>query len=191
MRAFIISKERLFILQLIYRILDFKFWVLGCLKDGLKMLVGHTDDMHMFRFFVDLSGWAMMQYKVSPIDLVWSLVNGPPIRLWKTNLDNSPKLPIGVPNLVLYRPIWGNDASRSLKKEKFISSRVSKYMDFGKVGIAQNSTYEMKMKLYVEYWEMFCCICQDHYCFKVQFFWRASNLRIIRGLTLLGLHCQL
>jgi hypothetical protein len=34
------------------------------------MLVRHTD-MHMFRFFVDLSGWLMMQYKVSPTDLVW------------------------------------------------------------------------------------------------------------------------
>ncbi len=26
-------------------------------------------------------------------------------------------------------------------------------MDFWKVGIAQSSTYEMKMKPYVEYWE--------------------------------------
>jgi hypothetical protein len=40
-----------------------------------------------------------------------------------------------------------------MEKKKFISSRLSKYVDFWKVGIAQSSTYEMKMKLYVEYWE--------------------------------------
>jgi hypothetical protein len=34
MRAFIISQERVFILQLIKEIPDFKSWVLGCLKDG-------------------------------------------------------------------------------------------------------------------------------------------------------------
>jgi hypothetical protein len=50
-------------------------------------------------------------------------------------------------------PIWGNDASRSVERVKFISSRLSKYMDFWKVGIVQSSTYEMKMKPYVEYWE--------------------------------------
>jgi hypothetical protein len=39
------------------------------LKDGLKMLVGHTN-MHMFRFFVDSSSWPMVQYKVSPTNPV-------------------------------------------------------------------------------------------------------------------------
>jgi hypothetical protein len=36
-----------------------------------------------------------------------------------------------------------------MEKEKFINSRLSKYMDFWKVGIVQSSTYEMKP--YVEY----------------------------------------
>jgi hypothetical protein len=62
-------------------------------------------------------------------------------------------LPTRVPSLVPYQPIWGNDVSRSLEREKFISVGLSKYMDFWKVGIAQSSTYEIKMKLYVEYWE--------------------------------------
>jgi hypothetical protein len=104
MRSFMISKERLFIPQLIHEILDFKSWVLGCLKDGPKMLVGHTH-MHLFRFFVDSLGWPMMQYHVSPIDHVWSPIDGPPIRLWKTNPDNSLKLLTGVPSPILYRPI--------------------------------------------------------------------------------------
>ncbi len=40
-----------------------------------------------------------------------------------------------------------------MEREKFISARLSKYVDFWKVGIAQNLTYEMKMKLYMEYWK--------------------------------------
>jgi hypothetical protein len=54
-----ISHERPFIHQLIQEIPNFKSWVLGCLKDGLETLVGHTD-MYMFRFFVDLLGWLVM-----------------------------------------------------------------------------------------------------------------------------------
>jgi hypothetical protein len=55
MRTFMISQERLFILQLIQEIPNFKSWVLGYMKDGLKMLIGHTN-MHLFRFVVDSSG---------------------------------------------------------------------------------------------------------------------------------------
>jgi len=40
-----------------------------------------------------------------------------------------------------------------MEREKFISFGLSKYMDFWKVGIVQSPTYEMKMKLYVEYQE--------------------------------------
>jgi len=93
----------------------------------------------------------MMQYKVSPIDLVWSSIDGPLIRLWKVNPNGSPKLPTRILSPVLYHPIWGNDALRSMEKENFISFGISKYVDFWKVVIVQSSTYEMKMKLYVEY----------------------------------------
>jgi hypothetical protein len=150
MKAFMISQERLFIPQLIQKILDFKSWVLGYLKDGPKMLVGHTD-MNLFYFFVDSLGWPMMQYKVSPTNMMWSPINGPLIKLWKTNLDGLPKLPTGVPSLVLYLPIWGNDALKSVEREKFITFGLSKCMDLWKVGIVQSSIYEMKMKPYVEY----------------------------------------
>jgi hypothetical protein len=40
-----------------------------------------------------------------------------------------------------------------MEREKFISFGISKYMEFWRVGIVQNSTYEMKMKPYLEYWE--------------------------------------
>jgi hypothetical protein len=46
-----------------------------------------------FNFFVDSFTWPMMQYKVSPIDNVWSFTEGPPIQLWKTIVDGFPKLP--------------------------------------------------------------------------------------------------
>jgi len=66
-------------------------WVVGCLNDGLETLVGHTE-MHLFKFFVDLLVWLVMQYKVSPTNLVWSPIDAPLIRLWKTNPNGSPKL---------------------------------------------------------------------------------------------------
>jgi len=72
----------------------------------------------------------MMQYKVSPIDLVWISIDGLLIRLWKANPDGSPKLPTRVPSLVLYHPIQGNDPLRSMERKKFISFGLSKYVDF-------------------------------------------------------------
>ncbi len=75
------------------------------------------------------------------------------IKLWKANLDGSLKLPTRVPCPIPYCSIWGNDVSRLMEKEKFISVGLSKYVDFWKVGIVQNLTYEMKMKPYVEYWD--------------------------------------
>jgi hypothetical protein len=62
-------------------------------------------------------------------------------------------LPIRIPSLAPYCPIWGDDMSRLVEKEKFINVGLSKYVDLWKVEIAQNLKYEMKMKLYVEYWE--------------------------------------
>jgi hypothetical protein len=57
---------------LIQNILDLKSWVLGYLKDGLENLVGHIE-MHLFGFFVESSGWHVMEYKVSLTNHVWSL----------------------------------------------------------------------------------------------------------------------
>ncbi len=42
--------------------------------------LGHTN-MHLFRFFVGLFGWPMMQYKVSPTNSVWSLMDGRPTKI--------------------------------------------------------------------------------------------------------------
>jgi hypothetical protein len=39
-----------------------------------------------------------------------------------------------------------------MEKEKFISVGLSKYVEFWKQNIDQNTTYVMKMTLYVGYW---------------------------------------
>ncbi len=86
--------------------------------------------MHLFRFFVDLSDWPMMKYKVFPINSVWSPTNGPLIKLWNANPNGSPKLPTRVPSPIPYHPIWDHDALRFMEREKFINVRLSKYVEF-------------------------------------------------------------
>jgi hypothetical protein len=44
----------------------------------LETLVKHIY-LHLFKCFVDLSSWLVMQFKVSLIEYVWSPTNGPPI----------------------------------------------------------------------------------------------------------------
>jgi hypothetical protein len=117
-------------------------------------------------------------------------MNGPLIRLWKVNPNNSPKLPIGVQGFVLYHPIEGNDALRLVEKEKFISSRLLKYVNFWKVGIMQSSTYEMKMKSYVKYREKNLLHLSRPLSPQCTTFWRGSGLQVIGGLIMLKFHCQ-
>jgi hypothetical protein len=47
MKTFMVSQERPFIPQFIQEISNFKSWVQGYMKDGLEVLVGHTN-MHLF-----------------------------------------------------------------------------------------------------------------------------------------------
>jgi len=57
-----------------------------------------------------------MQYKVFPIDPTWSLANALPIKLWKTNPNGPPKLPMGVPTPLPYCPICGIDPSKFFER---------------------------------------------------------------------------
>jgi hypothetical protein len=52
-----------------------------------------------------------------------------PIQLWKANANGFPKLPIGVPSLVPYCPIWGHDVARLVEKEKLINAKISKHVE--------------------------------------------------------------
>ncbi len=128
MKTFMLSQDHPFISQLIQEIHDFKSWVNGYLNDGSDILVGHTK-MHLFWVFVDEVGWLMMQYKIFPTDVLWSPKDGLAIWLWKEDGTGWPKLQVGVPNLVAFRPIWGNDELRVGEKERFISRRILEAWD--------------------------------------------------------------
>jgi hypothetical protein len=109
--------------------------------------------MHLFRFFVDEVGWPMMQYKISPTDALWSLEDGPTIRLWKEDGTRRPKLPMGVLNPIPFCSIWGNDQLRAGWKERFISSMIWKYIEFWRLRMSNDDSYSRIMGPYVKYWE--------------------------------------
>jgi hypothetical protein len=71
-----------------------------------------------------------MQYKLFPIDALWSPKDSLTIRLWKENGIRHPKLLVGVLNLVPFHLIWGNDELRVGENERFISSGILKYFEF-------------------------------------------------------------
>ncbi len=71
-----------------------------------------------------------MQYKVSPTNVLWSFKYGLAIQLWKEDGTRHAKLLAGVLNPIPFHPIWGNDELKEGEKERFISSRISKYIEF-------------------------------------------------------------
>jgi hypothetical protein len=95
----------------------------------------------------------MMQYKVSPTDVLWDFKDGPTIQLWIKDATRCAKLLAGIPNLVPFCPIWGNDELKASEKERFISSRISKYIEFWKLGMSKDNSYSRIMGPYVKYWE--------------------------------------
>jgi hypothetical protein len=56
-----------------------------------------------------------------------------------------------VPKLVPFRLIWGNDALRSIEKDKFTNSGILKYVEFWKLGMSINDIYIQKMGIHVRY----------------------------------------
>jgi hypothetical protein len=102
---------------------------------------------------VDFLRWPMMYNKMFPINSICSPKDGPTIWLWKFDNQGCPKLPNGIWKLVFFHPICGDDALKSIEKEKFINSGVSKYLKFGKSNILKDEMYVRVMKPYIEYWE--------------------------------------
>jgi len=60
---------------------------------------------------------------------------------------------VGVPNPIPFHPIWGNDELKVSEKERFISTRISKYIGFWKLGMSRDNSYSRVMGPYVKYWE--------------------------------------
>jgi len=102
---------------------------------------------------VDEIGWLMMQYKVFLIDPLWSPKDGLAIRLWKEDGIRWLKLLVGVLNPIPFRSIWGNDELKAGEKERFIKSKISKYIEFWKLGSWKDDAYYRIMGPYVKYWE--------------------------------------
>jgi hypothetical protein len=57
----------------------------------------------------------------------------------------------------------------SIEKEKFISSGISKYLDFEKLNIVKDDMYAKAMGFYIEYWEVFYSAYQNHFQSKVPY----------------------
>jgi hypothetical protein len=71
--------------------------------------------------------------------------------LWKDDGIQHPKLPVGVLNLVPFRLIWGNDELRAGENERFISSKISKYFEFWKLGMLKDDSYSRVIGPYAKY----------------------------------------
>jgi hypothetical protein len=60
---------------------------------------------------------------------------------------------VGVSNRVPFRLIWGNDELRGGEKERFISNKILKYIEFWKLGMLKDNSYSRVMGPCVKYWE--------------------------------------
>jgi hypothetical protein len=78
---------------------------------------------------------------VFPTYSKWSPKDGLVIRLWKSDDQGHHKLPSGIPKHVFFRLIWGINVSKSVEKERFINSGISKYLEFWKLNILKNEMY--------------------------------------------------
>jgi hypothetical protein len=58
---------------------------------------------------------------------------------------------VGVSNPIPFRSIWGIDELRACEKERFISSNISKYVEFWKLGMSKDDSYARVMGPYVKY----------------------------------------
>jgi hypothetical protein len=60
---------------------------------------------------------------------------------------------VGVLKLVPFCPIWGNDEQGVGEEERFIGNKISKYIEFWKLGMSKDNSNSKVMGLYVKYWE--------------------------------------
>ncbi len=126
----------------------------------------------------------MMQYKVFPTFDLWSFKDGPTIWLWKKDCTWWAKLLMSVLNLVPSHPIWGNDELRVGEKERFISSRILKYIEFGSLGCWRTIRI---LELWVLMWNTkrtFWSYYQDLSHDNVLFCWKAFGLLVIGKLIM-------
>jgi hypothetical protein len=71
--------------------------------------------------------------------------------LWQVDNSGHSKLPQGLPNLSPFHPIWKNDTTKSIEKEKLINDGLFEYVEFWKMGICKDETYARKLGPYQDY----------------------------------------
>lgn len=57
----------------------------------------------------------------------------------------------------------------SIEKEIFISSDISKYLEFWMLNIVKDDMYAKAMGFYIDYWEVFYIVYQNHFQSKVPY----------------------
>jgi hypothetical protein len=105
----------------------------------------------------------LLQSGVATINVLWSLKDGLTLQLWKEDGIGWPKLLMGVLNLVPFCPIWGNDELRACQEEMFINRRISKYIEFWKLGMSKDDLYSRVMGPYVKYYESILELLLRHF----------------------------
>ena len=96
MKLFMDSKNQPVIPHLIEEVLDFKEFVHRYLGTGGDFLEGHSTSQQ-FKFYLDSSGWPLMEHKNLCTDVKWQPEHGNGIRLWSETVDGRPKVPRGAP----------------------------------------------------------------------------------------------
>jgi hypothetical protein len=83
--------------HLIEEVPDFKAFIRSFIGMSRKQLVGHSNG-RQYKFFVDDSGWPIMQYKLKCTNTTWEPKDG--LKLWKEDAEHNPVLPEGDPPAV-------------------------------------------------------------------------------------------
>jgi hypothetical protein len=88
--------------------------------------------------------------------------------MWRADGSGRPRIPEGDPDLVSYKPLWGEvevnptkrnaekeilNVSKSIEKKGFIINGIVEYIQYWRSGMARNARYAVEMSCFVEYWE--------------------------------------
>jgi hypothetical protein len=136
--------------KVIQEVADFKSFIQGYQSSRAAHLIG-LGEMHLFKFYVDINDVPIMKYKKSVVNVQWLPQNRPPVRLWKVDTDGRPKLPVGYPKLVPFKPMWGSEvpkqtgnpetarkkAKKATETKNFMKSELQKYIDYWKNGMSK------------------------------------------------------
>ena len=96
MKSFMDCESHPVIPHFIEEVPDFKRFVDGYLGAGGDFLEGHSRSQQ-FKFYMDSSGWPLMEYKNLCTERNWLPEHGNGIRLWSETEDERPRVPCGDP----------------------------------------------------------------------------------------------